>query len=101
VISIFYDEVPNLQEVHFRIFRSILGIVRKQSPSSYLTRLPCEPFSSQGISASAVDADEFIIHTDNGSVRTLCAQEFGLIGINISVVDFDPDSGVPVDYLVA
>jgi hypothetical protein len=34
-------------------------------------------------------------------MRTVVAQEFGLIGINISVIDFDPDSGVPMDYLVA
>jgi hypothetical protein len=101
VILIFYDEAPNLQEVHFRIFRSILGIVHKQSPSSCLTRLPCEPLSSQGISTGTIDADEIIVHTDYGSVRTLCAQEFGLIGINISVIDSDPDSGMPLGYLVA
>jgi hypothetical protein len=100
-ILIFYDEAPNFQEVHFRIFRSILCIVRKQPLSSVLTRLPCEPLSSQGISASTVDADESIIHTDYGLVRTVIAESAGLIGINISVVDFDPDSGVPMEYLVA
>ena len=101
MISIFYDGAPNSQEVHFRIFRSILGIVHKQSPSSRLTRLPCEPLSSQGIPASTIDTDEIIVHTDYGMVRTVIADNLGLIGINISVIDFDPDSGVPMNYLVA
>ena len=101
MISIFCGAMPNFQEVHFRIFRSILGIVRTRSASSHLTRLPCEPLSSQGIPTSTIDADEFIVHTDYGTMRTVVAQEFGLIGINISVIDFDPDSGMPMDYLVA
>ena len=100
-ISIFYDAKPNSQVVRFHTFRSSLCIVHKLYPSSYLTRLPCEPFSSERIPASAIDADEIIIHSDYGSVRTLCTQQFGLIGINISVIDFDPNSGMPVDYLVA
>jgi hypothetical protein len=101
VISIFCGATPNSQEVHFRIFRSTLRIVRKLPLSSSLTRLPCQPPSSQGIPASTIDADEFIIHTDYGAVRTVVAQEFGLIGINISVIDSDPDSGMPLNYLVA
>jgi hypothetical protein len=101
VILIFCDEAPNLQEVRFRIFRSTLCIVRKRPASFHLDLLPSEPPSSQGIFASSIDTDESIVYTNYGAVRTVIAEHIGLIGISISVIDFDPNPSVPINYLVA
>jgi hypothetical protein len=48
-----------------------------------------------------IDADKNIVHTDYGTVETTLAEHGGLIFINVCVIDFDPNSGVPLDYLVA
>ncbi len=100
-ISIFYDATPNSQVVDFRIFRSILGIVHKRFLSVDSSLLPCQPFPGERISASDIDAEECVIDFDDGTVRAVVAEHFGLIGISISVIDFDPNPGMPVDYLVA
>lgn len=100
-ILIFYDATPNSQVADFRIFRSILGIVHRRSLLIDSSLLPCQPFPSERISASDIDAEECVVDFDDGAVRTVVAKHLGLIGISISVIDFDPNPGMPVGYLVA
>ena len=48
-----------------------------------------------------IDADVSIIPTDGGTMVTVLAENAGVIGISVSVIDFDPNPGVPMNNIVA
>jgi hypothetical protein len=75
--------------------------VRKPFRVGNLIYLPTQPLSRHDISASSIDTDESIIHTHDGTVITTMTNHLGVIGINVCVIDFDPDTGVPFPNFVA
>ena len=75
--------------------------MNKQPVGLYLIDRPSAPLSSHRISTLDIDTDKNIVHTNYGTVKASLAYDRGLIFINVCVIDFDPNSGVPLDYLVA
>ena len=89
--------MPNLLAILFRTFRSNLYSVIKPVPGDASGYLPREPLSGEGVAAVGIDADIFVVHTHDGSVLAASTYDGRCVGINISIIDFYPDSCMPTD----